>query len=265
MLLAAAFCIGSSLRDLRAVYCGLGLALGVSGVIAIAQMFGFAGIYQYSVPGGLFINGNVMAEIAVLVLVGAVAERMWWLIPLVMPAALLPMARGPILALLVALVLWARCRLVIFGVVAATALTAAVSLFTGYRMASVGERLGLWIDTLSGVNFVGHGIGSFHAAFPGFARHTNLLIGRPEHAHNDLLEFVFEVGLCGAALAVLLFALSLVGGRDSDRLVLVAFGVEAMFGFPFHMPLTAFVVALAAGRVCSDGADLRIHSDVGRA
>lgn len=105
IFLTGAFFVGSSLTSLRPVYLGFALALGVSSVIAIAQQFfGLNWFFQAVVPAGLFINKNTMAEIAVLVLVAVTAERMWWAVPLILPAALLPLSRGALVALAAGLI-----------------------------------------------------------------------------------------------------------------------------------------------------------------
>lgn len=256
-ILAAAFWIGSSLRSLRPVYIGVCCGIGVSGLIAVAQWFGFTGIYQVSSPAGLFINGNTLAEIAVLALIAAIAERMWWFIPVLAPAALLPMARGPVLALIVALALWTRHRLIIAAVACATAIGGAATMIVGWRMASVTERFDFWADTLSGVNLFGNGIGSFVGLYPHFATRINTLLIRPDHAHNDLLELAFELGAIGFFCIAACAVACLRGVGRTEKLVLVAFALEGCFGFPFHMPATAFVAALAAGHLCCERVPVR--------
>ncbi len=105
-LFAGLFCIGSSLTSLRPVYIGMAAGLSLSSVAAIAQVYGWTGVDQFSVPGGLFINPNFMAECAVMVAVALVAERMWWWLPAVLPAALLSTSRGALVGGAIAAVVW---------------------------------------------------------------------------------------------------------------------------------------------------------------
>ena len=85
IIIAAAFCVGGQLTTLRPLIAGLALGLGVSAVVAALQLTGVAvlpDIAVYSRIPGLFANPLIYAEIAALVTVAALAERMWWAVPL---------------------------------------------------------------------------------------------------------------------------------------------------------------------------------------
>jgi O-antigen ligase len=257
VLFAGLFCAGAAMTTLRPVYIGMALGLGLSSAAAIAQYgFGWNGVDQYNMPGGLFINPNFMAEVACLVLVALVAERLWLYVPLVLPAALLPQARGALLGLICALVLWTRNRLVM-GLAVAGLIGGVLWTFQGgHRIASVQERFAIWRDAAEQLRPFGNGIGSFYLLYPASAKRTDTLHQRPDHAHNDYLEAAFELGI-GAGLLFAVWGFALALGRDrTAALVLTAFLVMAVFGFPLHMPASMFLVALVAGRLCGSGASV---------
>ncbi len=104
--LCGAFWMGSSVESLRPVYIGFALSLGISSVIVIAQWYGWQGIPQAVSPAGLFMNKNTVAEISALVLVGLIAERLWWYVPLVLPAFVIPQSRAAFLAVGLAICVW---------------------------------------------------------------------------------------------------------------------------------------------------------------
>ena len=99
----------------------------------------------------------------------------------------------------------------------------------------------IWAAASDGIGMFGSGVGSY-----GFISSQMLPDGHPMHAHNDYLELVYELGAIGALLGAL-FVWELRGPLNSSRLVLIAFAVEACFGFPTHLPVTVAVAALAAG------------------
>lgn len=254
------FCIGAELSSFRPVFIGMALGLSLSSIVAIAQFyFGWTGIDQYSVPGGLFINPNFMAEIAVMVLIGLIAERLYWFIPLVLPAVLLPQSRSALLALVIALALWTRSRAVMAVMIIGIGAAAIWSIQTGFRLPSVQERLDIWRDTIDGMAFFGRGLGSFYVLYPAAASRTDTLYARPDHAHNEIIETLFETGIPGILLIGAFLLAAWYGRNRAARLVLVAFAVSAMASFPLHVPASMFLVALVAGNLSADGPALRFH------
>ena len=128
-------------------------------------------------------------------------------------------------------------------------------------------RLDTWRDTLrlaASSPVLGHGLGAFHDAYPRFKRGHDIV--RVEHAENDYLETLAEMGVPGLALSVAGLALLLAAaGRGvatgPDRLVrgigtgaaaaLVALAVHSAVDFNLRIPsnaaLAALVAAAAAG------------------
>jgi O-antigen ligase len=128
-------------------------------------------------------------------------------------------------------------------------------------------RLDTWRDSLrltASSPVLGHGLGAFHDAYPRFKRgHASV---RVEHAENDYLETLAEMGAPGLALSVAGLALLLAAaGRGvatgPDRSVrgigtgalaaLVALAVHSAVDFDLRIPsnaaLAALVAAAAAG------------------
>jgi len=128
-------------------------------------------------------------------------------------------------------------------------------------------RLDTWRDSLrlaASSPVLGHGLGAFHDAYPPFKRGHGIV--RVEHAENDYLETLAEMGAPGLALSVTGLALLLAAaGRGiamgPDRLVrgigtgalaaLVALAVHSALDFNLRIPsnaaLAALVAAAAAG------------------
>ncbi len=118
--------------------------------------------------------------------------------------------------------------------------------------ASIAERWDIWRDTWAGVTWFGHGVGSLWTVFPFYASHQDVVArAAPLQAHNDFLQVGFEQGIIGVALGAVAFG-CLLWGRWQTRpgLVLIALCAMAMVGFPFHMPVTLVVGAIAIGGLC---------------
>jgi O-antigen ligase len=123
-------------------------------------------------------------------------------------------------------------------------------------------RLDTWRDSLrlaASSPVLGHGLGAFHDAYPRFKRGHGIV--RVEHAENDYLETLAEVGAPGLALSVAgLVLLLAAAGRGvatgPDRLVrgvgtgalaaLVALAVHSAVDFNLRIPSNAALAALAA-------------------
>ena len=226
-------------------------------------------------PSGLFFNGDRLSAAAAVVAVAALALRLWWVIPGVLPGLLLPHCRAALLAVGVSLgvLVWRKYRSqVTFYALAvwpllfafAVGLLVLVATATYNPDAGITQRIDLWRDTLSGVNWSGHGLGSFFNAFPQYA---NGFIAqaqtRPYDPHNEALWILFEGGPIGLALACV-FAWHVARESAGNPLctVLVAVGVLASFAQPFHDPAILFV-ALCAGHLVGARVPLRLPA-VGR-
>ncbi len=231
-LLWALFCIGAEQDSMEPVFVGAAWGMALSGVAALFQ----------AEPTGLFLNKNFMAEAAALVGAGLLAYRRYQLLPLILPAVLLPNARGALLALCVVVAMERGSRWIAAGL---------ALLFTAVVMwwphgASLGERWVIWSHTANHLTWFGHGLGSFYIDFPGFQEDG--FARRFDHAHNDLLELVYELGV-GTLPLLALWLVAMVQAQPL-RLVLIAAAVEGCFGFPLFLPVTGALAAMAAGHLC---------------
>jgi hypothetical protein len=243
----AAFMLGSAASNLRAFWIGSWLGLLPSSLVAISQAAGYPLIGTVWAPAGLFENGNMMGEAAALVAIGLALQGSWLMCAAVMPALLLSLARGALLA--VACVAAARSRIALVIIGTGIVLSLFLPLHRDYAdTGSMQERFTIWRETVAQFTPFGHGIGSYQVTLPGKI---------VEHAHNDPLELAFETGIPGAVLALALSVMALMRASKNDRLVLGALGIMAVFGFPLHMPATAFVGAVVAGHASRGWAPVR--------
>ncbi len=257
VFLAAVWCLGTRMETPRRVIVGFGLGIWVSSAFAIAQWADEAHLPwlwpRMDGNAGLFVNQNTFAEAGALALVAAIGWRVWWLIPGILPALIVTESRAAKVAVIAAGIawLWSRPRgrwpaalLVICGLGAVAALYAG-----GYKHGSNVERLAILQDIWNGANFWGYGVGSFSTTFPSLATHVDTFTWRVEHAHNDFLEIVLELGVPGLVLALGLVALAACAASPA-RYVVIAFAIECALGFASHLPATAFLGVLCAGHAC---------------
>ena len=238
VLLLSCFLFGRQISDMRPVWIGAGLGVSVSSLIAVIQAFGWHIVQtnERSPIAGLFANGNFLAEAAAPMLVAAVIEEIWWLVPLLLPGLLLPTARGAALAATVPLLVYAfkrpgqRWKFAALLCVLGGALLYLAATRTSE---SAIIRLTTWRAALEHLTLVGQGLGWGSIVLP-------------EYLHNEFLNVAFETGLIGFALLGL-FCLTLLGPMNAARYVLIAFAVEASFEYPLHLPVTGFLAMVAAG------------------
>lgn len=252
LLLAAAFCVGATCGEETFDRTLLLMSVGVATTLplVILQVMGYTGIPQTAPPAGLFLNKNVLAESAALLLVYSAYMRRYLLAALLLVIVILAKEKAAFVGLIIVTIvaLYPRHRKIALALLGLCAIGVALLIDTP----SAQDRLDIWTDTLRGVTFLGNGIGSFYAMFPAEAISSNVIAIRPEQAHNDFLQVLFELGAPGTILIAALAAAAFRKDLSPERLLLVFVLASGAFAFPMHMPLTAFVAALAAGRLCSD-------------
>lgn len=64
LVLTVAFVAGAGLESLDGVMTGIALGLAVSAAVCVAQLLGWRGVEQHTVPAGLFFSREVLAELA---------------------------------------------------------------------------------------------------------------------------------------------------------------------------------------------------------
>ncbi len=261
--LAAVFLWAETLTDMRRVAIGTAAGLGASAILAIFQYAGWATLYfGTEFPGGLFINSNLFAEMSALVLVLLMVNRLWWWLPVTIPGLAIG-SRASLIALLCVVLAWVWSRSRIVGGL----LTGSLGVLTVYSVTTFGgksitQRFGMWMDTIQGLTFWGHGIGSFEYLYPYFANRTDTLMTRPSFAHNDLLQLIFELGIGVVPLLVMLWYIARI--KDNHRYVLLCFGIIGLFGFPLHIPASAFIATVCAGYMVGRERDVRAERGRGR-
>lgn len=272
LALAAVFCVGCQVRDLRRFYLALGLAVLVNLPISVAQAYFDFSLWRSGVThafvetaGGFFHNKNMLAEFAMLALIPAVYARRWWLALPLAAVLLITQSIGVALALVVVavlqLALYVRERAGYLGA-ALVLLGGAVLLLSlawldlalrPSRAEGYDARLIMWQIAWANSGLLGWGLGSYAPLLPQF-----------EWAHNEYLHFLFELGLPSLLLWALL--LGAVGVADEpERSILVALLAACAVSYPLHMPATAFVAAVVAGRVWGAHARLVELQPAGRA
>lgn len=245
-------------------YKGCAVGLGVSGLIGIAQWLRYDVVitqFAGSGPSGLFVNQSMLGEAAAPIVAVLLARRQWlWAIPPAV-ALVLSQQRSSIVAVLIcAIILMRNQSRLWIGI--AVACSVAAFFGVSYKILapfpvlhpwdSIPQRLDMWMDLLGNLRFFGHGIGSFYAAFPAHSPH---LLSEPTsawimvaHAHNDYLEFLFELGVPGVAiLGIIGWQLWQASFRSPEFHGLLACAITALVGFPLHMPFTGVVFAVMAG------------------
>lgn len=255
-VLVGVFIAGAGLRSLDGVMTGMAIGLGVSSAICIAQLAGWQGVLQNSVPAGLFFNREPLAELAAPVAV-------WWFlqvlrriinrkVELLALGATLPLIlcgeRVAIFATTAGLVYYwhqspgANSRRPIAEFAAeltGLALFAALMLefFGPERWASALLRIDIWHLSLTAITPLGHGLGWFMKTYPDLAA-----------SHSDVLQMFVELGV-GALLLLAIPIVCLVEkrGTNAERAILIVFCVEALVSFPLQLAANGFLAALVAG------------------
>ena len=261
------FCFAAERDCTKAVVIGSAIGLAVNDVVVIGQFYGFDYVPKLQTLSGLWMNHDNGGEFAALILVGAIFLRIWWIIPLAIPTIFFPIpyihlqfyppARGACSALLLTgfcLLLKDRPKTLVLSGILLFAVGIGAGLMWGG--AGVTERIDIWLDTLAGLTWFGHGYGSYYATFPAYGHTINTLLARPANAHNDPLELIYEMGIgfiLVAALCRNLWRSPLV----AEKAILLCFGFESLFGFIVHMPATAALFAVMAGRCAGTGTALR--------
>lgn len=235
---------GSPLRR-DAIIQAFCLGIAVSSVLAIMQSLGYVGVPQIVAPSGLFLNKNTMGEAAAVAFAASLlarrperwswlsAARYWWPALMTLPAIVLSGARAAQIASFTAFWLWLpwRWRLLAGGL-ALVLLPFVWPTMFGPHLNSLAQRMVLWNDALTALSPWGLGDYDFSTV-----QH------REPYLHNDWLQFVYELGVVGAAPVLVIVAVTVRGGAVFSVPVVVI----ASFGFPLHMPATGWLIAYLCG------------------
>lgn len=250
--LSLVFCIGQNINDLKPIFKGLALGLGISSIVAFFQKFGFYEIYSLgNDPAGFFINPNIFSEVSAVILVGLIVLNLWWWIPVTLTGLLMVHSRAAYVGLAVSLFVWGwridkRLASLLTGII----LAVGIGLYWDkFDITSIQERFSIWIDTIQGLKLFGNGVGSYETMFPFYATHINTEVARPKFAHNDLLQMVSEFGI--GAVFIIMVLLNVFKSNRKEIIVLYSIATISMFTYPLHVPVNAFIAFLVAGYVVS--------------
>lgn len=245
-----AFLLGSEVEDDEWLFRGFAVGIAINSAVAVAQYFGWFTDLASGTPSGLLYNGNALAEPAALIaLVLLLDGRVLWALPTI-PAIVLPGTRAGVVILGVGFLawLWTKHRVAALALLGISAVVVGVSLDRGWRAPSTAQRVSIWQDTISGINPLGHGLGSFGRDYPKYATHINTALERPFHAHSDLLEVTFELGILGLALFAAFLGACWLGARPRESILLAPCLLLLALDFPLYVPTSSFIVAFLAGR-----------------
>ncbi len=237
--------LGTTVENPKSLYLGFGL-----GVI-------LAYPFNWYAP-----NPDLVGEAAAVALVACATVRLWLPALGLLVVLGLSHSRGGLLGVCCAATVLAfhRSWKLGAGIMLAGASFIGILIYLGAASDNA-ERLGIWFDTMAGITLFGHGLGSFRYVFPDFASHINIILGtRPDHAHDDFLEILFETGIVGGFFALVAFGVILARGRHyAETLIVVCTAGLGITNFPFHIPSTLFLAAFAVGRVLRLDALYREH------
>jgi hypothetical protein len=229
----------------RLIIICLAIVATLSSFLALGQVLGLRYWVTYANDStGLFFSPVAQGEFLALVVVALVTQRLWYYLPALIPGLVLCPSRA----------MWAASGLGIVAtyirkplllLILVLALAVVVTL---HPSSSDTERLQIWAAAWRYLTLWGNGLGSFEDLW--FV-HGNVGM-QPLYVHNDYLQLVFEFGIWALApFALMAFALSRT--QSPEWPILVAFLFMACFSMPLHIPLVAFIGALALARTLTFG------------
>lgn len=252
LILAQVFVLGSRLENLKPIFVGMSLGLFIHFILSI--------FYN----GGLFVNSSIAGEIAVLAIIGLIISKELWLIPPLAAGIVLSGSRTAIVALLTTIFLYcySLSKKIALGALAIALMVGIASFYI--KSGGTYQRFDIWKDAFNGFTLLGHGSGSFHAAYPFFSdSNVNTYVERPKDAHNDFIQVMFETGIVGLIL-VTGFLSILMRTNQNEKYIIAAFIVTACLSFPIHTPVSAFIFAIVAGFMSRNLSNLFDTFNVGR-
>lgn len=255
------YCLGKVLKDLKPLFKGLAVGLGISGLIAIEFQAGF-----YSVGNeraGLFVNPNIFCEVSAVIFIGLIALKLWWWIWLAIPGLMIVHSRAALATVGICFLVMILKKDRVYGTLGLmfVLLVLLLRIDTLTDLNSTNQRIDLWVDTFRGLNFFGNGIGSYEILYPLYATHIDTLISRPRYAHNDLLHLVFEFGIGTLLLIPIILKINL---KSDYAIILYGIFIISLFAFPLHVPVLAFLASLVAGYLSRDNDSIRTNGNSSR-
>jgi hypothetical protein len=243
-LIAGCFWLGS-VREPKPILIGLAYGYLISSVLALGQLLGVDSVLRYNLSSfaGLHFSNPFAGAIGAMLIVALASERLWLLSAACIPGLCICGSRGGIAAALVGIAsIWVRRS---WFIPLACAGAVAFVFLSGHN--SDIERLAIWKGSASLLTPFGHGAGSYIDLFIT----SPFGITRAEHAHNDLLQILFETGIGATPLLAVWITLSLLPANKFWP-VIACFTVLGVYFFPLYTPLSAAIFALCAGASVRD-------------
>lgn len=236
------------------------LGIGVSAILAVAQVAGWNLVPQGSAPAGLFFNSELLAELAAPLCVWAFWCRRWTLAVLMAIPVGLCHSRIALLLVLVGLLYgikferrWIKPALLIL--ISGIGMVSIFALGLG-KFDSATDRIGLWLTAGLSITPWGRGLGWWEAAHPS---------GFQTLVHSDALQFMVELGLGGLFfLAIPPIILWRKAGSVAERALFVCLTVDGLVSFPLHFPASAFLFGMVAGHLSRARGNVRVVKLAGR-
>ena len=234
--------LGTTIESLDALWKGLAIGLSISSTVAIGQHYGLSLVEGSSdFPPGLLYNSTVHAFCIAVVILGLMIGRHWLYIPAMLPGLYLAHSRGGYAVFAIGVL----GRFVKLRILLSCLVGGSVYFYLHLGPSDV-DRIHIWAVAMSGMSWVGNGIGSFIMVFYQDGGH----VVHPGRVHNDYLELWFELGI-GACLVFMVLAKAAVT-ESKYQSILVAILVGGLFYFPLYLPITAFLAFLLAGHALRD-------------
>lgn len=189
---------------------------------------------------GLFGNPNVFGCAIALCLAAALAYHFYWFLPIAGFGLWYCSSRTALLGAGVACLLGLWRRFPATAVCAVILVVPTILWIKDDIGASLYSRAGIWEDTINHLTFFGRGWGAFFNDYAAFYKHTNMTLTLANHAYNDLLELIFELGIF-AVLAFWLFVLALEADHE-HRTILLTYAALSLTFFPLYTPFVGHLV-----------------------
>jgi O-Antigen ligase len=274
-LTAGCIVIGAQLTDLKWFYWGIAIGMLVNTAIAIPQAFHYYPVVAVmpggiALPSGLFVNPSMLGEACAPLVMVLLARREWIWAGTALVPLLLSQNRAGTAAVVLCGIVFLLQELRWKGLIGIAVLAVPAWFIFNKGVdpfSSVSQRWDIWDGAVRGLTTLGHGIGQFYADFPIYStavdNENSPTWVMTAHAHNDILEFAFELGLPGVILLGTLAWIVCRRAERPERYGLAAICLTAMVGFPWHMPFTAAMGAIMAGYATRDRGVVRrskLHS-----
>lgn len=234
--------LGATVSDPRALYIGF-----AAGLISLAWPL------DLFVPDINLLGDSAVCAFMAMLIVGYRSLRFSMVLgPLLLAAIIYSHSRSALLGLACGCMAGAmklNRRWTIFALILSAAVLG-IAIGLGQKVSTL-DRFNIWHDTVAGLTWFGHGLGSYRTSVALYGGQIDVLKGmRPDHAHNDILEIAFESGLLGAALAVAAFGWLIWKSWGEREVIILIAGLGAsLTTFQFHIPSTLFLAAFALGRL----------------